>query len=85
MDLANAVAAPRIHFENGVANFEAGFPEAATRDALRTDALRDKVTQSIAWPPHNLFFGGTHAVLRTTNGELLAAGDPRRGGAAVVV
>jgi gamma-glutamyltranspeptidase/glutathione hydrolase len=72
-----AVAAPRLHFESGTANLEAGLP----RDAKLT-ALAETV---IDWPPLNLFFGGVHAVTRAADGSLAAAGDPRRGGAARVV
>jgi gamma-glutamyltranspeptidase len=36
------------------------------------------------WRNRNLFFGGAAAVTRA-DGELAAAGDPRRGGAGVVV
>ena len=37
------------------------------------------------WSDRNLFFGGVSAVERRANGELGAAGDPRRGGHGVVV
>ena len=37
------------------------------------------------WGPGNVFFGGVSAVLVRDDGELEAAGDPRRGGAGVVV
>jgi len=79
-----AVTAPRLHFEGGVANFETEFEEAA-RDALGHAAVADLVQRVIAWPHHNLFFGGVHAVTRSAQGTLAAAGDPRRGGAAMVV
>jgi hypothetical protein len=36
-----------------------------------------------AWRNRNLFFGGAAAVT-LHNGQLAAAGDPRRGGAGVV-
>ena len=70
-----AVDAPRVHFEDGVVYVEPGIDEAAleTIDAriVRFGAL-------------NLFFGGVQAVLRA-GGRLSGAGDPRRGGVAVVV
>lgn len=72
-----AVAAPRLHFEGGVANLESGL--------AADDSLRALATEVVDWPPHNLFFGGVHAVTRQADGRLAAAGDPRRGGAAVVV
>jgi len=37
------------------------------------------------WRRQNLYFGGAAAVERTDEGTLAAAGDPRRGGAGVVV
>jgi gamma-glutamyltranspeptidase/glutathione hydrolase len=38
------------------------------------------------WERPNLFFGGVQAVTRDpATGELAGGGDPRRGGAAVVV
>jgi hypothetical protein len=36
------------------------------------------------WPRRNLYFGGASAVT-SVDGRLAAAGDPRRGGAGVVV
>ena len=42
------------------------------------------LTLALGWA-HNLFFGGVHAVRRDARGRLDAAGDPRRGGTAVVV
>ena len=37
------------------------------------------------WKSRNLFFGGANAVEVLPDGTLAAAGDVRRGGAAVVV
>jgi gamma-glutamyltranspeptidase/glutathione hydrolase len=38
------------------------------------------------WRRRNLFFGGVHAVARDpVSGELRGGGDPRRGGAVVVL
>jgi len=39
----------------------------------------------VRWRRRNLFFGGTNAVEVQLDGALAAAGDPRRGGAGVVV
>ncbi len=77
--IAEAVAAPRLHFENGVANLEAGF------DKALGVALQGPERQVVFWPRHNLFFGGVHAVRRDAQGRLDAAGDARRGGTALVV
>ena len=82
--IAEAVGAPRLHFENGVVNLEAGFDE-ALGPALQNPALQGPERQVVFWPRHNLFFGGVHAVRRDAQGRLEAAGDPRRGGTALVV
>jgi gamma-glutamyltranspeptidase/glutathione hydrolase len=39
----------------------------------------------VRWRARNLFFGGVSAVEILDDGSLAGAGDPRRGGAAVVV
>jgi hypothetical protein len=39
----------------------------------------------VRWRRRNLFFGGAAAVEICADGTLAAAGDPRRGGAGVVV
>ena len=39
----------------------------------------------VRWSAQNLFFGGVQAVERRPDDTLAAAGDPRRGGAGVVV
>jgi gamma-glutamyltranspeptidase/glutathione hydrolase len=71
---AEAVAAPRMHVERGLAHLEPGFgPEAIT--AAEAAAGRAKL-----WPERNMFFGGVHLVHRTGQGRLSAAGDPRRAG-----
>jgi gamma-glutamyltranspeptidase / glutathione hydrolase len=72
----DAVRAPRVHFEDGVVYAEPGAPtgrlEAAGRALARFREL-------------NLFFGGVQAVERDAAGAFWGGGDPRRGGAAVVV
>ncbi len=71
---AQAVEAPRLHFEGGVLNIEGGLGEEIT------EALRGAAEEVITWPAHNLFFGGVHVVMRDAEWRLDAAGDPRRGG-----
>jgi gamma-glutamyltranspeptidase/glutathione hydrolase len=71
-----AVDAPRMHFENGVAHCE---------DAAVADELEAAGYPVVRWRAQNLFFGGVSAVEIREDGALAAAGDPRRGGAAVVV
>ena len=79
MPAAEAVEAPRVHFEAGVLNLEGGL------NAGMSEALRGSAEQIVQWPRHNLFFGGVHAVVRDADGTLSAAGDPRRGGVALTV
>jgi gamma-glutamyltranspeptidase/glutathione hydrolase len=71
-----AVAAPRLHFEQGVVQAEPGIDEEAL---ARLEARGTPVARR---PAINLFFGGVQAVAcdRDT-GELSGGGDPRRGGA----
>jgi gamma-glutamyltranspeptidase/glutathione hydrolase len=76
MDAAGAVCAPRMHFEEGVVYAEPGIDVAALEAAGHTIA---------PFRALNLFFGGCQAVERDrATGVLTGAGDPRRGGAAVV-
>ncbi len=72
MPLEAAVSAPRLHFEDGVVNLEAGFDETAVAPLASHYAIE-------RWPDRNLFFGGVHAVARTGD-RFHGAGDPRRGG-----
>ena len=76
MGVAEAVGAPRMHFENGVAHCE---------DAAVADELEAGGYPVVRWRAHNLFFGGVSAVELLDDGSLAGAGDPRRCGAAVVV
>jgi gamma-glutamyltranspeptidase/glutathione hydrolase len=74
--VAEAVCAPRVHYEEGVIYAEPGIEQAAIgRTAHGFAPFREP----------NLFFGGVQAVQRDVDGLLWGAGDPRRGGAAIVV
>jgi len=75
MDAAEAVGAPRLHFEDGLVYSEPGIDAAGLEAEGRTLAwFRDR----------NLFFGGCQAVERhPETGALDGGGDPRRGGAVV--
>lgn len=89
MPIAAASAAPRLHVEGEVANVEGAAVEGARGEALcwppeAAGLLAREGYRTIAWPPHNLFFGGVHGVALSADGVLSAAGDPRRGGAALV-
>jgi gamma-glutamyltranspeptidase/glutathione hydrolase len=76
--VARAIDAPRLHVEGETLQLEGGWDD----DALRS--LPDSWAQ-VRWVGRNLFFGGVSAVERRPDGSLAAAGDPRRGGAGVVV
>ncbi len=72
----DAVDAPRVHFEDGVIYAEPGVDTAPLEAAGRAiGRFRDR----------NLFFGGVQAVERDRSGRFWGGGDPRRGGAAIVV
>jgi gamma-glutamyltranspeptidase/glutathione hydrolase len=79
---AEAVTAPRIHFENGLLNVEGGYPEGSAQDVA--DRLGNVCDRVMVWPEHNLFFGGVHAATRRADGGFAAGGDPRRGGAVAI-
>jgi gamma-glutamyltranspeptidase / glutathione hydrolase len=81
MDAQTAVDAGRVHFEEGVVQAEPGV------DASALGRIERRPDRSVArWRRRNLFFGGVHAVARDPEtGELRGGGDPRRGGAVVVL
>lgn len=71
-----AVDAPRIHFEDGAVQAEPGIDETAL------ERLAERGYEIVRWADFNVFFGGVHAVARDpATGELVGAGDARRGGA----
>lgn len=73
MDLDSAVNHPRIHFEAGRLQVEAGFERGmATR-------LAQAGFEVNSWNEKSLYFGGTQAVSRV-GGSLLGGADRRRGG-----
>ncbi|WP_234567177.1 gamma-glutamyltransferase [Rhodohalobacter sp. 614A] len=78
MSLAEAIEAPRIHFENDFLNIETGF---ATGVA---ESLKKKYPHHKIWEKGNLFFGGVHAV-SGKDGNFTGFGDPRRGGTSIIV
>ena len=73
-----AVNAPRAHFEAGLLQLEGGIPRATA------DALTQMGYQTNLWPAQNMYFGGAHCVA-FQNGEMIPAGDARRGGSVVQV
>jgi gamma-glutamyltranspeptidase/glutathione hydrolase len=76
LPVAAAVQAPRVHFEDGIVYAEPGIDQGALEAAGRAISR---------FGAPNLFFGGVQAVAREPGGGFGGAGDPRRGGAAIVV
>ncbi len=75
MGLAEAVDAPRLHWEDGVLYIEPG---------AEPTNLEGIVIARFNGP--NVFFGGCQAVRRDPDsGRMVGAGDPRRGGAVIAV
>jgi gamma-glutamyltranspeptidase/glutathione hydrolase len=72
----DAVRAPRVHFEDGIVYAEPG---------IDLSQLSSAGLEIAPFRHLNLFFGGAQAVERDRNGRFWGGGDPRRGGAAVVV
>jgi gamma-glutamyltranspeptidase/glutathione hydrolase len=68
-----------VHLDEPKVQCEGGFA------AESLDALAAAGYDLVRWRRRNLFFGGTNAVELFDDGSLDAAGDPRRGGAGVVV
>lgn len=79
MGIEASVHAPRVHFEDGRLQAEPGIDERALA------AIEDDGVPVVRWDRRNLFFGGCQAVGRDPDGELAAGGDPRRGGAHVLI
>ena len=77
--VADAIAAPRVHLDGMHFHCEGGHDD---EELVRLERLGYDV---VRWRRRNLFFGGAAAVEICADGTLAAAGDPRRGGAGVVV
>ncbi len=72
-----AVSHPRLHYENGMLDIEAGWPQEAIAQ------LQKAFPTHRLWPQPSLYFGGVHAV---QNGHTNAAcGDFRRQGCGLIV
>ena len=78
MEVEEAVAAPRIHVEDGFLSVEGGF------DVERLAPVLEAWPEHQLWQARNMFFGGAHTVAAGRRG-LEAAGDPRRDGACAIV
>jgi gamma-glutamyltranspeptidase/glutathione hydrolase len=76
MRAQDAIDAPRLHYEDEIVYAEPGIDiETLERAGWTVSRFRDR----------NLFFGGAQAVMRGDGAGFSGGGDPRRGGAAVVV
>ena len=74
-----AIDRPRVHVDEPHVHLEGGQEDGVV------EALEAAGYDVVGWRRQNLFFGGVAAVERREDGSLAAAGDPRRGGAGVVV
>ena len=74
-----AIRAPRVHLDDDVLHLEGGVAASAAA------GLEEAGYAVNRWTGRNLYFGGASAVALRADGALEAAGDPRRGGAGVVV
>jgi gamma-glutamyltranspeptidase/glutathione hydrolase len=79
LGVQDAIAAPRVHLDEPHVHCEGG------HDPAELDRLEAAGRDVVRWRRRNLFFGGAAAVGVLADGSLEAAGDPRRGGAGVVV
>ncbi len=74
--LQEAVAAPRLHLEDGLLDMEPGFDETSLA------RLRALFPTHRLWSAPSMYFGGCHVALRDAAGNFAAVGDARREGAA---
>jgi gamma-glutamyltranspeptidase len=85
LELEEAIARPRIHLEPTTEG--RGRLSVETVNGLDKDTLAPLLAEFPdyqLWESTNMFFGGVHAVLWDGD-RTQAAGDPRRGGSAVVI
>ena len=79
LPIGAAIERPRIHVDEPHVHCEGG------ADSDELDRLESWGYELVRWRRRNLFFGGAAGVERRDDGTLAAAGDPRRGGAGLVV
>jgi gamma-glutamyltranspeptidase/glutathione hydrolase len=79
LDVREAIDRPRVHLEEPHVHCEGG------SDPAELDRLEQWGYELVRWRRRNLYFGGAAAVELRADGSLDAAGDPRRGGAGLVV
>ena len=78
MGVREAVSDPRIHYENGALNIEAGFSERALH------VLKHAYPDHTLWPDRDFYFGGVH-VAQSGPDACEGAADERRAGVVVIV
>jgi gamma-glutamyltranspeptidase/glutathione hydrolase len=79
LSVREAIDRPRVHLDGSTLNCEGG------HDPGELEKLEQMGWDLVRWRARNLYFGGAAAVEVRDAGALAAAGDPRRGGAGVVV
>ena len=79
LGVRDAIERPRVHLEGEHLHCEGG------HEPAELDKLEAMGWDVVRWRRQNLYFGGAAAVEMGDDGSLAAAGDPRRGGAGVVV
>jgi gamma-glutamyltranspeptidase/glutathione hydrolase len=79
MRVDEAIDAPRVHLDEPAVHCEGG------TDPVELDRIEAMGYEVARWRKRNLYFGGAAGVALERDGTLAAAGDPRRGGAGVVV
>jgi gamma-glutamyltranspeptidase/glutathione hydrolase len=79
LGVREAIERPRVHLDGDSLNCEGG------NDPAELRKLESMGWKLVRWRGRNLYFGGAAAVELRADGTLAAAGDPRRGGAGVVV
>jgi gamma-glutamyltranspeptidase/glutathione hydrolase len=79
LGVEEAIGAPRIHVDEPHVHCEGG------HDPSELDRLAELGYEVVRWRTRNLFFGGAAAVEMLPDRSAAAAGDPRRGGAGVLV
>jgi gamma-glutamyltranspeptidase/glutathione hydrolase len=72
MHVRDAVAHPRLHWEDGLVNIEPGL--------LAREDSTVGTYQTRVWPHKSMFFGGVHTVVARSDGSLDGMGDTRRDG-----
>jgi gamma-glutamyltranspeptidase/glutathione hydrolase len=78
LPLAEAVAAPRVHFDGTTSQLEPDVAEGVAADLAPLGPVN-------RWSRGSMYFGGVNAVMRHPDGRLEATGDHRRHGAAAVI